>query len=243
MAERRIDETSQGWKRLGEPDMKHRNTQRGLLITAVFMLPLVSSAPQTIMVESFSSDSQQKKGIRDWEHKCFLGQTQYQVISEGDDFVLHAKSHKSASGLFKKVKVATKDHPFISWRWKVMQLPETGSALEKKTDDYGARVYVVFPAMLKWNTKTINYIWARTLPKGKTIRNTWLPRNAVMIAAQSGKDALGQWVEEKHNVYEDYKRILGKNPPSARAIAVMTDTDNTGGSAEAYYDDFIFSRE
>ncbi|MCP4454491.1 MAG: DUF3047 domain-containing protein [Planctomycetes bacterium] len=223
--------------------MKHRNAQHGLLWIAVFMLPLVSTTPQHITVESFSKDSQLKNGIRNWKQKRFLRQTQYEVISEDDNFVLHAKSHKSASGLFKKIEVATKDYPLISWRWKVTRLPETGSALKKKTDDYGARVYVVFPATFKWNTKTINYIWARTLPKGQTIRNAWLPKNAVMIAAQSGEDALGRWVKEKHNVHEDYKRIFGKKPPTARAIAVMTDTDNTGGSAEAYYDDFVFSRE
>jgi hypothetical protein len=44
-------------------------------------------------------------------------------------------------------------------------------------------------------------------------------------------------VNERRNVYEDYRRIFGGEPPEAGAIAIMTDTDNTGGSATAWYDD------
>ena len=32
-------------------------------------------------------------------------------------------------------------------------------------------------------------------------------------------------------------RIFGEEPPEAGAVAIMTDTDNTGESAVAFYDD------
>jgi hypothetical protein len=69
----------------------------------------------------------------------------------------------------------------------------------------------------------------------------WLGRaqpfygNAMMIAVQSGSGLTGKWVEERRNVLEDYRRYFGTDPPSAGAIAIMTDTDNTGEEALAWY--------
>ncbi|HBO83813.1 MAG TPA: hypothetical protein DD641_02285 [Deltaproteobacteria bacterium] len=40
-------------------------------------------------------------------------------------------------------------------------------------------------------------------------------------------------------IYEDYKKLFGKEPTRIIGIAIMTDTDNTGGSAVAYYDDIV----
>ena len=48
---------------------------------------------------------------------------------------------------------------------------------------------------------------------------------------------MGKWVVVQRNVYEDFKMYFGKEPPTIGGIAIMTDTDNTGESAIAYYDD------
>jgi hypothetical protein len=58
-----------------------------------------------------------------------------------------------------------------------------------------------------------------------------------MIAVESGAAKAGTWVEERRNIVADYRRAFGGAPPRIGAIAIMTDTDNTGGSAEAWYDD------
>ena len=43
-------------------------------------------------------------------------------------------------------------------------------------------------------------------------------------------------MEESVNVLEDYRKAFGKDPPAMAGLAVMSDTDNTGESAEAYLD-------
>jgi len=50
-------------------------------------------------------------------------------------------------------------------------------------------------------------------------------------------------VNEERNVYEDYKRAFREEPPKISGVAIMTDTDNTGESATAYYGDIIFKRK
>jgi hypothetical protein len=57
----------------------------------------------------------------------------------------------------------------------------------------------------------------------------------MMIAVQSGPEKTGRWLTETRNVSEDYRQAFGQEPPRAGAIAIMTDTDNTGEQATACY--------
>jgi hypothetical protein len=212
----------------------------GIFLIAVAVL---FSRNEIRVIERFSPIADSEKNIPGWEERSFVGHTRYSVVREGENYVLHAFSDSTASGLYYKVKYDPEEWPLLSWRWKVVRLPEEGDVHSKETDDYGARVYVVFPRFLKWKTKTINYIWSNRLPKGESIPNSWLPNNAVMIAVQSGTDSLGRWITETRNVFEDYRRIFGSDPPKVGAIAVMSDGDNTGDIAEAFYDDFILLKD
>ena len=63
-----------------------------------------------------------------------------------------------------------------------------------------------------------------------------------MIVADSGSGRLGAWQDEARNVYEDYRRAFGEEPPLIKSIAIMTDTDNTGEHAHALYGDIVFMR-
>ena len=88
--------------------------------------------------------------------------------------------------------------------------------------------------MFFWKTRALNYIWANRLPRGEAVPNAYTS-NACMIALESGNQKAGQWVEEERNIVEDFRRCFGEDPPEAGAVAIMTDTDDTGGEAEACY--------
>jgi hypothetical protein len=109
-----------------------------------------------------------------------------------------------------------------------------GNALRKDSDDYAARVYVVFPSLVLWKTKALTYIWANKLAPGTALHNPYT-KNAIMIAVESGSARAGQWVEERRNVFEDYRRHFGEDPPKVGAIAIMIDSDNTGEKVVAWY--------
>jgi hypothetical protein len=51
---------------------------------------------------------------------------------------------------------------------------------------------------------------------------------------------VGKWVDEERNLYEDYKKAFGSEPPMVSGVAIMTDTDNTKDSVIAYYGDIVF---
>jgi hypothetical protein len=219
----------------------NRLTFKKIFIIMILSI-LLNAQEQIKIIDKFAFQSANGQLINGWEEKSFEGNTQYSVEKEDSNFVLHAIADSAASGLHKKIKIDVKEWQHLSWRWKVIQLPEKGDVHFKETDDYGARVYVVFPKLLKWNTRTISYIWAKKLAKEKKHPNPWLPKHVIMVAVESGPDSLDRWIREKRNVYEDYKNIFKEEPPKAGAIAIMSDSDNTGGKAEAFYDDFVFSK-
>jgi hypothetical protein len=209
--------------------------------TVWLLLTLVAAAvvagDRTVVIDDFED------GLRpEWEVKEFHGQTLYTVVhDDAGGHVLRADSRASASGLVYKVDYSLGEYPILSWRWKVSNILVKGDETKKSGDDYAARVYVVFPHWFFPKTKSINYIWANKLPRGQHIPNPFTG-NAIMLAVESGKEKVGRWVNVRRNVYEDYRMIFGEKPPRVGAIAIMTDTDNTGGTATAWYDDIRIER-
>jgi len=169
-----------------------------------------------------------------WSSKSFKGITDYTWTREKDRAFIRANSSGTASGLYYKIEYDPQQYPYITWQWKVDNIIASGDATSKSGDDYGARVYVVFPAFFFWNTRAINYIWANKLPKEEMIPNSYAS-NSIMISVESGRAETGKWITETRNIYEDYRRIFDSDPPKVGAIAIMTDSDNTGESVSADY--------
>jgi len=169
-----------------------------------------------------------------WRSKSFKGTTEYSWTREGGRTYVRATSKGTASGLYYKIEYDPRQYPYITWEWKVDSIIAGGDATRKSGDDYGARVYVVFPAFFFWNTRAINYIWANRLPKEEMIPNPYTSNN-IMISVESGRSETGKWISETRNVYEDYKRFFGREPSKVGAVAIMTDSDDTGESVSAGY--------
>lgn len=208
-----------------------------LISLMAICIPLNGIAEEAIVIDSFEN------GLKpQWEKKEFKGQTRYTVIKGENGHVLKAESNASASALIYKYEYDLKDFPILSWKWKVENTIKKGDETKKAGDDYAARVYVIFPHWLPPLTKSINYIWANKLPKGQHVPNPFYSK-AVMVAVESGNESIGKWITERRNVYEDYKSLFGEDPSLSGGIAIMTDTDNTGESAVAYYDDIRIEKQ
>jgi hypothetical protein len=81
----------------------------------------------------------------------------------------------------------------------------------------------------------VSYIWDNRLPPGTALDNAYTDR-ARMLVLRSGAADVGRWVMESRDVVEDYRRLFGGEPPRIAGVAVMTDTDDTGERAVAWYD-------
>jgi len=200
----------------------------------VFLLSVVLAATAgfaagPLLVDDFAAGLSPK-----WEKKVFTGETVYRPVLEEGRSAVKAESRSSASAMIRRISLDPKTYPRLSWSWKIVRTIGKGDERTKAGDDYAARVYVVFPSALFWRTRAVNYIWANRLPRGAFLPNAYTG-NAVMVAVESGDGNAGKWVDEERNLVEDYRRAFGEDPPRIGAVAIMTDTDNTGEQAVAWY--------
>lgn len=172
-----------------------------------------------------------KNGLQGWKEHVFAGKTKYTVAGKG---VIRSISNGTASGLFYKKKIDLDKTPILSWKWKLKKTVKPKNEKSKLGDDFSARVYVLKSnKLLFWKTIVLNYVWASKAAKGSHWDSPYTA-NSKMIALQSG-GSLNTWKNARVNIKQDFKRLFGKDIRYIDAIAIMTDTDNSKGSAESYY--------
>ena len=178
-----------------------------------------------------------------WEEKEFSGKTIYETVRIDGRDAVRATSRGTASGLFRRQRIDLERTPILEWTWRV---EGTLGDIDERTrdgDDYSARVYVIrSDPVFFWRTRAVSYVWASTRAAGETWPNAYTD-SARHIAVRSGNAQAGQWVVERRNVRDDFRALFGKDVRSIDAIAIMTDTDNTGAAALAYYGDIAFTSE
>jgi hypothetical protein len=203
----------------------------------LFALALAGTA-DTLVIGDFSHGD-----LDGWSAKAFAGRTRYVLVPDAGRHVLKADSRAAASGLYKEIAIDLSKTPYLHWSWKVSNTLGRLDEHTKRGDDYPARVYVVFSGgLFFWRTRAINYVWSNDQPPG-TIWENAFTGNARMIAVRSGDAQAGHWFSERRDVRKDYQHLFGEDALRADAVAVMTDTDNSGTAAVAYYGDIYFSSE
>jgi Protein of unknown function (DUF3047) len=220
-------------------------------------------SPTTLEIGRFSASRPGPVLTDGWKPLAFKKvpkPTTYELVADGSAVVVKATSEAAASGLTKEVKIDPSVFPVVHWRWKVENLLTHSDVTRKSGDDYPARLYITFeydPDKVSLGRKlkykagralfgdipiaALNYIWDTKTPVETVVDNAYT-EFAKMIVVESGAAKVGLWVEESRNVYQDYKRAFGEDPPAINGVAIMTDTDNTKERAVAYYGDIRFVR-
>jgi hypothetical protein len=193
---------------------------------------------------------------RNWVMSRFQILSRYQLVEDGGATVLKGRAEQgSASGLLHPVDLDPREWPIISWRWKVMDLAPTDGS----PDDSPARIMVSFEGDLQklpfsdrifydqFRLFTgqqlpyagVMYVWGSRTPRGGVAPNRYTSR-IKMIAVESGKEKLGEWLEETRNVEEDYRSLFGEEPGRIVSVGLMTEADGSDRVLEAYYGDIAF---
>jgi len=182
--------------------------------------------------------------------------TVYTMVDDDGTTVLHAKAVGAASGLSQFTVFDIRNAPIVEWRWRVSGLIDGADNHAAATEDSPARVLLAFDgdkSRLPFVDRSLfflaeklsgreqpyallQYIWVNQGPVGAVIPNPYTKRVRMIVVA-SGPAGVGRWQAYRRNVVEDFRHAFGEEPGLLTAIGVLTDTDNTGGSVEAWYGD------
>jgi hypothetical protein len=185
--------------------------------------------------------------------------TIYKLIENDGHVVLSAKADGAATGLAQRIPIDINKWPIVSWRWKVNRLIESADNSVASKEDSPVRLVFEFDgdkSKLSFGERaafalaesisgrespyaTLMYIWSNKEPVGKVVPNPRTNR-VQMVVASSGPAGVGTWQSLTRNLRDDYKRAFNEDPGRLTAYGVLTDTDNTGESVEAWYGDIVF---
>ena len=185
--------------------------------------------------------------------------TEFRFIEDQGTTVLHARAVAAASGLVQNVRFDIKSAPVVQFRWKISNLIVGADNAIAAREDSPVRITLGFDgdkAKLTLREKTASliakratgrdlpyaqlvYVWANAAPVGTVIENPHTRRVEMVVAASGGAD-VGKWVTLTRNVVEDFRRAFGEEPGMLTDVGILTDTDNTGATVEAWYGDIRF---
>jgi hypothetical protein len=123
----------------------------------------------------------------------------------------------------------------------VTTLPRNGDVRVKARDDQAGSICVVHnPGLMGFDS--LCYIWENKGPKGAEITSTKRDDSKYIILRAADSDPTGQWLRERRDIYEDFKKLFGREPTKDAAIGVQIDSDDTESSGEAFYRNIILKK-
>jgi len=186
----------------------------------------------------FDSSAAQPGRLPDgWRIKVTRGVPDIAVIRDAQGNVLHLKSHGSSFGVERAVDVDPARYPYLTWRWRVAELPERGDFRHARTDDQAAQILIAFE-----DRKILTYLWDSNAPKDQFESASSLPLVHIFaLVCRSGPAELNRWLSEARHVGDDYRRAYGgRATPHVRGVRLQINSQHTGGSAESYFGEVAF---
>lgn len=193
-----------------------------------------------------------------WQNKPVVSGkalTRYTLVADQGTTVLQADASAAASGLVHAGDVDLSKTPVVKWRWKVAgPIPGADNSVGDKEDAPARLVFffdgpssnlsvgdraemlVASAAGEKLPYATLMYIWTRSAPVGSIIANPHTSRVQMIVV---GSDA-GSWQKLRRNVVSDFQDAFHEKPGKLTGYGILTDTDNTGATARAWYGDIVF---
>ena len=172
-----------------------------------------------------------------WRVRKDSAKAVYTVAEEGGRRFLHADAKDVGVQAGKEFAWDLQEYPVLAWSWRPVEFPEGADERTKKNDSANA-VYAVFPHS-QFSAKSVKYIWSEKVPKGTHIPQSNGNTQGVVLRTGPGKE----WVEERVNVLNDYKRYFKTDEvPKPQGIAVLTDSDDTDSRAQGDYARFRVCR-
>ena len=177
-----------------------------------------------------------------WQVKEFAGDASIELVRNEGRTALRLRSERTSFALYRDVVLDVRQYSMLSWSWKAVKLPAGGDLRDPARNDQAAQVYVIFP---RWpslaNSDVIGYVWDTQAPVGTTLSHAKAP-NVRMVVVESGSAKLDTWQRYTRNVAQDYQTLFGRQAPRMGKVALMIDTNDTRGEAEALFGDLTFFR-
>ena len=179
----------------------------------------------------------------DWKLRKESAREAYRVAEESGIKFLRAAVKGLGVQVAKEYEWDLGAYPLLVWSWRPLEFPKGGDERDSKANDSVLAVYMLVPYSRIRGPKAVKYIWSEKVPVGTKLESN-MGLTQVRVLRSGAPEKKGEWVEERVNVLEDYKKYFDvKETPKPAGIAVLTDSDDTNSSAQGDYANFRVCRQ
>lgn len=205
-----------------------------LLVSSLGADPGAASAGECIALDDFSR-GRPGEFPPEWKPRKESGRPVYSIREEGGRRFLRGIARRIGIQAGREVAWDLEAYPVLAWSWRPIEFPKDSDERKSRTNDSALSVYAFFPTS-KTSVKSVKYVWSRVVPVGTHLTSS--AGSTQVRVLRSGAQA-GQWVDERVNVREDYRKYFGGTAvPRPGGIAVLTDADDTRSSGQGDYASF-----
>jgi len=201
-----------------------------------------AAQPDCITIENFSK-AKVGEFPADWKPRKDAGKDVYRVGEESGLRFLRAIARGLGIQAVKEYEWDLDAYPVLAWAWRPLEFPKGGDERDAKTNDSSLAVYVLVPYSRIRGPKAVKYVWSEKAPAGTRLDSN-LGLTQVRVLRTGAPEKKGEWVEERVNVRDDYRKYFEVNEtPKPAGIAVLTDSDDTSSTAQGDYANFRACRQ
>ena len=192
----------------------------------------------------------------DWQHQTFPGKSanQFAYLQLDGRRAMGVRSSGAASMLRKTVSIDPAQLASLRFSWKVPALIEGADMARPDKSDSPVRLVLAFEGdrsrlsprdhMLSELARaitgedmpyaTLMYVWSSHHAPGSVLKSSRTDRIRKLVL-ESGPKRLNRWLDYERDIRADYLTVFGEEPGRLIAVGIMTDTDNTRASTQAWY--------
>ena len=225
------------------------------MLATLLLLLLPGTLAAERVIDSFDS----LEGWKEVSFRKIERGSEFESVRNGE--LLRVSSRGGASMLVLEEEIDVYETPVVSWRWRVTEDLSRQNLFSQEGDDAAIRLYVAFRRPLSergfgarlWAQvqqkmygeippdSALSFVWSSRF-EGAFL-SSYTDRQYLVIPEIEGGEGFirGEWIEHSVDLLETYRTLFGEEPPSEAFVAVMGDSDNTGGSTEAWLDYLRFA--
>ena len=210
-------------------------------LTFVALLTNAAAQPDCKTIEDFAK-AKVGEFPADWKPRKDSGKDAYRVMEEPGLRFLRAVVRGLGVQAAKQDEWDLEAYPVLAWSWRPLEFPKGGNERDSKSNDSVLAVYMLVPYSRVRGPKAVKYIWSQKVPVGTQLESN-MGLTKVRVLRRGAPEKKGEWVEERVNVLDDYKKYFNEQEtPKPAGIAVLTDSDDTSSSAQGDYANFRVCR-
>lgn len=163
----------------------------------------------------------------------------YEVVAEDGNQFLRGEDRGENVVLYRDVRWNSAVYPYLSWRWRIRSLPEGADARVEEKADNAAAIYLSYRRKLGLLPVTVKFVWSERLARGSAFRRPGIGMPWTVVAGRGVPDR-ARWHRVVVHVADVYRTTFGGNAGERPlGIGLLSDANNTGGTAAADYDDIV----